>query len=224
LPSTENLDIEPELLRPAIRGRDIDAYRLRQTGLQILCPYTIDGLGTTRLIRLKDYPSAARFLDKHREELSARHCVRVWRKAWYEFHDQPALDVLFQPKIVVPDVANSNRFAVDWGTFLPLHSAYYILAKSGVDLDYLCAVLNSSVAAFLIGIHSPLMKDGFQRYRQQFLMHLPIPVAPSSEMRRVARFAKMGESERADEQVQRLYGLNKQEGEQLHLYRLKPEA
>jgi hypothetical protein len=216
-------DVEPELLRPAIRGRDIDSYSIRDSGLSILLPYTFDGVGTPALIRLRDYPRTARFLDKHREELSARHCVRVWGKAWYEYHDQPAMDLTTQPKILVPDVANSNRFAVDSGSF-PLHSAYYILAKPGLNLDYLAAVLNSSVAAFLIGIHSPLVKDGFQRYRQQFLMSLPIPLASATDVRSIAKAVNVGDSARADELVQGLFGLNEQETTQFRSHLFKPQA
>jgi hypothetical protein len=101
------------------------------------------------------------------------------------------------------DVANSNRFAVDRGAFLPLHSVYYVLPKSGVDVDFLAAVLNSSVAGFLVRLFSPVVKDGFNRYRQQFLLTLPVPLASAKQVGEIA--------EEAERRVLRLFRLTAEE-------------
>ena len=74
-----------------------------------------------------------------------------------------------------PRVWESNRFVVDRGRFFPLHSAYYLIPKGDIDPDFLVAVLNSRVSEFLIRLLAPVVKDGFSRYRRQFLATLPIP-------------------------------------------------
>jgi hypothetical protein len=154
---TQIQDVDEELLRPAIRGRDVAAYRILYKNLHVLLPYVFDDIGAAKAINLQDYPATARFLHEHKSELSKRHCVRAWGKLWYEFHDHPSCDLSRQTKIVVPDIANSNRFALDQGRFFPLHSAYYILPVPGLQLDYVIAVLNSSVAAFLVRLSSPVV-------------------------------------------------------------------
>jgi hypothetical protein len=207
LVSPAETGVEDELLRPAIRGRDISRDTFQPTNLRLLVPYTFDDGGGPRPIRLTDYPGAARHVERHIEELRARHCVREWGKAWYEFHDTPQCDLTPMAKILVPDVANSNRFAVDEGRFFPMHSAYYILARPNVDLRFLAALLNSSVAAFLIGCHAPVIKDGFRRYRQQFLRNLPIPVATATETRAIVSAVEHGDDARMDELVARLFRL-----------------
>jgi hypothetical protein len=199
--------VEEELLRPAIRGRDIARDTLRPPKLRLLVPYTFDHAGAPGQIRLADYPGAARHLEKYSQELRGRHCVRQWGKAWYEFHDTPKCDLTSIAKILVPDVADSNRFAIDEGQFFPMHSAYYIIALPSVDLRFLTAVLNSTVTAFLIGCHSPVVKDGFRRYRQQFLRNLPVPSANAREARAIARAADNGDEASVDEAVARLFGL-----------------
>lgn len=220
-PTADARDVEPELLRPVVRGRDITRYRIADANLSILLPYVFDKFGNTSIVDLRKYPGAARRLAAHRETLIERHCVRIWGKAWYEFHDQPAVDLARCPKIVVPDVADSNRFAVDSGRFFPLHSAYYILPKASIDLDYLTAVLNSDVAAFLVRVNSPLVKDGFQRYRQQFLASLPVPNASATEVSLIAKASDAGDHERANALVEKLFRLASADAAKLRAYLLK---
>ncbi len=200
-------DIEAELLRPAVRGRDIDKYKIADPDLTIALPYSFDEQGRGSLIDLRRFPRLRRHLESHRVSLEARHCVRVWEKAWYDLHDQAAIDLARREKILVPDVAEGNRFAVDGGRFLPLHSAYYLLPRGGENLFYLVGVLNSSVCEFLIRLLAPRVKDGFSRYRRQFLATLPIPVPSLSEIRKIADAAKVGNETRVDELVYSLFRL-----------------
>jgi hypothetical protein len=197
--------LEPELLRPVVRGRDIDAYRIHDPDLRMLVPYVFDAVGTPSPVDLSRFPKARRYLEAHREELSARHCVRIWGKPWYDLHDQLTADLSKQSKILVPDVASSNRFAVDSGKFLPLHSVYYLIPKSDVDPNFLCAVLNSTVAEFLIRLLAPVVKDGFSRYRQQFLATLPVPDARPSQRTAIIAAAREGDAKRADQLVTALF-------------------
>lgn len=203
-------DLEPELTRPVVRGRDVLAFGIRDPALSILLPFHFDRRsGRGELIELADYPKARAFLEKHRKVLASRHCVRVWEKAWFDLHDQAPIDLAREAKILVPDVANSNRFAVDEGRYLPLHSAYYILAKPGVDLHFLSAVLNSRVSTFLMRLLAPVVKDGFSRYRRQFLAVLPIPDAGAGVTLEMAKAARDGDARAADDLATTLFDLSK---------------
>ena len=208
-------EIEETLLRPVVRGRDLDAFRIEDPGLDMLVPYTFDRAGNSALVEIGDFPGARRYLQRHRADLEARHCVRVWGKRWYDLHDQMLSDLAAQPKILVPDVANANRFAVDRGRFLPLHSVYYLVPRNGVDADYLCAVLNSRVAQFLVRLFAPVVKDGFNRYRQQFLASLPVPLATTQQTAEIATAAREGRQDELHGRMARLFHLTAQEYESL---------
>jgi len=209
-PTSTGPEVEPELTRPVVRGRDVLAYGIRDPGLSILLPYVFDKrTGAGSLVDLANYPKARAYLEKHRRVLQGRHCVRVWEKAWYDLHDQAPIDLACECKILVPDVANTNRFAVDEGRYLPLHSAYYILPKRGVDPYVLTALLNSRVSRFLIRLLAPVVKDGFNRYRRQFLAMLPIPAAQPSAAREIARAARVGDVEAADTLSTTLFSLSR---------------
>lgn len=208
LDSGELEKVEPSLLRSAVRGRDVQRFAIADAGLQILLPFEFDFAGTPSLIDLDSYPGARAYLRRHREELESRHCVRVWGKPWFDLHDQPASDLTKLDKLLVPDIANSNRFAVDRGRYFPLHSAYYLVPKPGVELEFLAAVLNSRAATFLLRHHSPVVKDGFQRYRQQFLFKLPVPTATAVERKAITRAVERGDFERAEELASALFRLS----------------
>lgn len=207
--SDANLGIEPELLRPAIRGRDISAFRIEDPGLRILVPYSFEA-GVPRLVDIRQYPGAKRYLAAFRQELEERHCVRKWGKAWYDLHDPVPFNLAAQPKVVVPDVAARNRFALDTGSFVPLHSAYYVV-PSGIDARFLVSVLNSRPVEFLIRTTAPRVKDGFSRYRSQFLLGIPIP-APSARLARQVNMAHdRGDFADAADLAGRLFEMSKRD-------------
>jgi adenine-specific DNA-methyltransferase len=206
LPDERALTIEDELLRPAVRGRDLSPYRIADPGLRILVPYTYDDRGRPQLVDLEAYPDAHRYLDEHRRVLEQRHCVRKWRKTWYDLHDPVSVDLALRPKILVPDVAYASRFAFDEGRYVPLHSTYYIVPRS-VDPHFLTALLNSKPLEFLIRLRAPKVKDGFSRYRKQFLTGLPVPPMASRDASRIAEAGASGDHERVDELVSNAFGL-----------------
>lgn len=200
-------NVEDELLVPAVRGRDIDPFQIRDPRLRALVPYVYDDFGNGSLIRLSDYPRAARYLRSIRDTLEERHCVRVWERPWHDWHDPVTTDLARRRKILVPDVANTSRFAVDEGAFLPLHSVYYLIPRSGVDAHFLVGVLNSFVAEFIVRTLSPVVKDGFSRYRQQFVAALPVPHASASAVRQIAAAARAGNHDRVNDLVAKLFAV-----------------
>lgn len=198
-------EIEPELLRPALRGRDIGRFSVNDPQLWLLLPY-LQRDGKPYLADLNAFPRAKRYLSRHRTELEKRHCVRAWEKAWFDLHDPIWGDVSGTPKVLVPDVADSPRFAFDPGKFCPLHSAYYIVPER-IDGQYLAALLNSEPIEFLLRLRSPVVKDGFNRYRRQFLMDLPVPVVRLSSQRALVAAAARGDFEALNDEAYRLFGL-----------------
>lgn len=199
--------IEPDLVRPVVRGRDLAAFMVTDSGRAILIPYGYDSSGRPHLVDLARYPKAHAYLNPHRAMLEKRHCCRVWEKAWYDVHDPIPSDLARQPKILVPDIARSNRFAFDPGQYCPLHSVYYIIPK-GIDALYLTAVLNSQPIEFLIRLLAPIVKDGFSRYRRQFLLGLPVPQTSVANMVEIAKAASTGDRFRVEKLVRPLFGLS----------------
>jgi hypothetical protein len=224
-PMSDFASVEPELIRPAVRGRDIGAFTISNPGLGVLLPFTFSR-GAPRLISPDRYPGAFRYLEKHRSDLEPRHCVRVWGKSWFDIHDLPASDIARAAKILVPDVAERCRFAVDRGQFFPLHSAYYIVPHEPECLDYLTAVLNSRIVEFVVRLRAPVAKDGFSRFRRQFLASIPIATGTASEASLIERAADLRDVAELNDRIARIYGLSNSELKRVedHLAGLNSEA
>jgi adenine-specific DNA-methyltransferase len=203
---TGTFDVEDELLVPVVRGRDLQPFSIVDPKLAMVLPYTFDELGRPTIIKIQDYPRARRFFGEHRKDLEARHCVRVWEKAWYGLHDPMPFDIGRTPKILVPDIASYNRFVFDPGHYWPLHSVYY-LVPTGINPHYLTALLNSTPIEFLIRLRAPIVKDGFSRYRKQFLTGLPVPQPTRTAEAAIVEATRAGDGASTDRLVGRLFGL-----------------
>lgn len=199
--------LDPDLLRPVARGRDIGALSLGDSGLSVLVPYTFPKGGGAKLIDIKDFPRTHAYLKQFRGELEKRHCVRTWEKAWFDIHDPVPGDVARVPKVLVPDIAEAPRFVFDDGHRCPLHSAYYVVPKT-LDGRMLAALLNSQPIEFLIRLRAPVVKDGFNRYRRQFLIDLPIPNADARTARDLIAAGAERDFQAVDELASKLFGLS----------------
>ena len=172
--------IEPELLRPVIRGRDIGVEQVADAGRWLLLPYEFDDHDeSARLVDLdSSYPGSPTHLEAHRAALEAWHCVRVWRKRWYDLHDPCSSISPRRTKIVFPDVAYDARFAVDAGRGIPLHSAYYMLPRADgpLSVEDILAKLRCAAVISELRRRAPTANSGYRRFRAQVLRQLPIPV------------------------------------------------
>jgi len=208
VPSDVARDLEPELLHPIVRGQDIQPFRLTAPDGYLIVPYLSQGPGAPpELVDLSSFPRIHAYLSEHRAELESRHCVRRWRKSWYDLHDPWTFNLTASPKVLFADVAANNRFAFDPGEVCPLHSAYYAIPE-GILPGYLTALLCSKPIELLVRLHAPVVKDGFSRYRAQFVKTLPVPDLDMSEQRAIGEIADPDERE---ERVAHAFGLSAQD-------------
>lgn len=207
VPATVAEELEPDLLHRAVRGQDIRPHSVADSSLRVIVPYRFAGTEPPHLVDIEKYPRTHEYLLQHRAELSKRHCVRSWGKRWYDLHDPWTFNLSATPKVVFPDVANSNRFAFDPGDRLPLHSAYYMILD-GVDGEVVAAMMNSYPVEFMIRMFAPVVKDGFSRYRKQFLTSVPMPVLDRSSREDLVRFARAGACDEMNELVARAFDLS----------------
>jgi PAS domain-containing protein len=202
--------VEEALRYGVIRGRSIRRFEVAPSDEEIVVPYERSG-DTLKLVDIRHYRGAESYLRAYGEELRQRHCVRTWNKVWYDLHDPLPAGAFEAPKIVVPDIARESRFAVDDEGRVPLHSVYYATVRR-VDPYFLSAVLNSRPAQFLMRLRSPIMKDGFSRYRRQFLASLPVPVCSGTDQCAINDCLADGDITGVSERIEKLFGLSAKDG------------
>lgn len=187
-------DLEPEVLRWAIRGRDLLAFRSR-TSIRLL--WTHDPAGHPRM----ELPArCAAYLRPHHAELRARKDF-TGGPPWVVFRAKPAVS---RHRVVWSDLARQLRAAAltsgDDADRVPLNSCYVTSARSVTEAERLSAWLNCTWVRAVARLRAVPAASGFARYNGETIAALPLPdsVLSDSELTRLARAGRL----RQDVQVE----------------------
>jgi hypothetical protein len=183
-------DLEAEVLRWAIRGRDVGAFRWRRSTRLL---WTHDDRGTPRR---QLPPKAVAHLTAHDSELRARKDFRGGIP-WTVFRAQPAVA---QYRVVWADLAR-RLAAVALSkprdrTHIPLNSCYVAPTQSGAEAERLAAWLNSTWLRAAAHISAAPAASGFVRFNAQVVARLPLPVSVLGDAM-LSRITREGRSGRA---------------------------
>jgi len=187
-------EVEPELVRWAVRGRDIRPFRAHPVR-RILWPCDESGRPLPRLP-----PGAARHLSPHHGELR-RRADHAGGPPWEIFRTGPALSPY---RVVWSDVARRLEAATLNGntarTPIALNSCYLIpLDRARVALR-LTAWLNSGWSRALARSGAEPASGGFARFNARVVSMLPLPeaVLHSTDLFELARRGVAGTLEQTD--------------------------
>ncbi|HVD33679.1 MAG TPA: hypothetical protein VNC19_08895, partial [Gemmatimonadales bacterium] len=198
--------LEGEVLRWAIRGRDLRAFRW-QSRTRLL--WTHDDLGHPR----RELPSrTAAYLSVHQVELRARKDFKGGAP-WAVFRTQPAVA---RYRVVWADLAR-RLVAVALSKppdreHIPLNSCYVAPMPTGAQAERLAAWLNSTWLRAAARTGAVPAASGFARFNAQVVARLPLPdgVLADGRLSRVAREGRAGRAvqEELDDIVARHLGLS----------------
>ncbi len=186
----EQYGLEEELLYPAISGKNVSRWSIDWSAEDskkpsyILYPHEVVD-GSIKPVDLDEYPNAKEYLESHYEQLAGRSYLedagRDWYECWVPQHPD-YFDV--ENKIVTPEMAPGNSFAIDTAGFFCIGSCYSILLteESPVLYRYLLGLLNSDLVEFYLKADSStqLYADRF-RYNKSYIENLPVLYADPSE-------------------------------------------
>lgn len=141
---SENEKIATEdIIRPIIRGRDIQRYKYQWDGLWII--NTHNGLRRELApINIDDFPSIKRHLDKYWDRLEAR---ADQGNTPYNLRNCAYLNELKKPKIIWKRIGSILRFCFDDNQAIALDSTCF---ATGEHLEYLCCLFNSKMGHYLL--------------------------------------------------------------------------
>ena len=157
-------DVEPELIKPCIRGRDVG----KDNRTRCLVPYQPDGrLIEPDTLRLR-FPRAMAHLESKREILEARERGRFRGDRFYQFGRPQNMETLLstRPKIVVPDVTREGRAMLD--------TPYAVIPHDAKDFDRVLAVLRSPAVRLWLRETGIPLRGGYLRMKTATLRTLPI--------------------------------------------------
>jgi hypothetical protein len=177
-----------EIIKPFLRGRDVKRWEVQSADKWLI--FTRQGTDISR------YPAIVRHLEIFRAQLEPK--PRNWsekedgvwggRKGgpykWFEIQDTVAYWESFErPKIIVPEITNSNNFAFDGKKFYCVNKMSIIPSE---NWGFLLGVLNSRISLWVAEATFTTKQGGFFEFTQQFVGRLPIPNADEASQQMIA--------------------------------------
>ena len=199
-------DLEPEVLRWAVRGRDVAAFRCVPR-TRVLWTHDAEGRPRSGLP-----PRCTAYLAQHQPALRARRDY-TGGPPWTVFRVRPAIA---KHRVVWSDLARqltaaalTTRSDLDQ---IPLNSCYVTVMKSVVEAERLTACLNSTWLKTVARLGAVPAASGFARFNAQTIARLPLPHSAfaDSVLSRLAQEGRAGTlmQEELDEAVAGHLGLS----------------
>jgi hypothetical protein len=181
--------IERKAVSAFLQGREIKPYRILPSGKVVIIPYAVEN-GDVAFIQETDFrkrfPHTFAYLAENKQYLSEREKGRMRGTDWYAYVYPKNIEIMRQPKILVPDIADHASFALDKEGLYTFTSGYAITLKPTVleSHKYILALLNSTLLDFYLKRISTTMRGGFFRYFTQFIGQLPIQLTGAADPRK----------------------------------------
>ncbi|MCX7903088.1 MAG: N-6 DNA methylase [Caloramator sp.] len=166
----KELEIEEELLKPWIKGSNIEKFNVIKPDKCLIYSNLIDDE--------KKFRNALKHVEKYKERLlKRRECQRGVRR-WYELQWGRSIDLFEDKKIIFPYKADSNKFTIDTGSYFSA-DVYGLkilgLYKSLYTYEFLVGILNSSLYKFYIKTHLKKLGDNLYEYYPYNILRIKIP-------------------------------------------------
>ena len=171
-----------EIIKPVLRGRDIQRYQAQWAGLWMIATFP------SLHLDINDYPAVKRHLlsyDRERLEQAGKTLAdgsKSRKKTphhWFELQDTCAYhDEFLKEKLFWMDLTERGRFAYKKEMMFCANTAYIV---SGSSLKYLCAVLNSDLITWYMRNSALNSGMGVPRWVRFTVERLPIPILTAEE-------------------------------------------
>jgi hypothetical protein len=186
--------VEPHLLRWAVRGRDVRAFRCSPT-VRLL--WTHDDAGRPRA-RLP--PASTAYLLQHERELRRRKDY-VSGPPWTLYRVRAATA---RHRVVWSDLARGLAAATLTGDddlqLIPLNSCYVALSRTASEAESLAASLNCTWLRVVAQLSAVPAAGGFSRFNARVVAALPFPTSAADDplLPKLARAARLGSDVQAE--------------------------
>ena len=162
------------IIKPVLRGRDIQRYR-EWANLWLID--THNGYDGVSAVNIDDYPAIKTYLDKFYPKLKKRQDKG---KTPYNLRNCAYHEEFAKEKLVWMDLTGGGRFSYDKGK---MFCADTVFMMSGQAIKYLCAILNSNLITWFMKNTALTSGMGVTRWKKFAVERLPIPNIPTTEQR-----------------------------------------
>ncbi len=166
-----------EIIRPVLRGRDIQRYQAQWNGQWLIATFPALGL------KIDKYPAVKEHLLSYGRRRLEQSGIRYpdgirsrkrTSNAWFEIQDTCAYHSEFKrEKLLWIDLTDQGRFAYDASDMFCVNSAYMMTGRS---IKYLCALLNSTLVTWFMQKQALNSGMGTTRWVRFTVDRIPVPL------------------------------------------------
>ena len=149
-----------DILKPFLQGPDIRRWHVEPQDQWLIFTY--------RGIEINAYPAILKYLEKYKKLLSKRGD----EQEWYELQTSlEEADRFAQPKLVCPNLYNTQTFAVETEGLYCGYTCYVI----PTDETWLCGLLNTLPVEWFYSQVSKQLDGGKLEARSDYIKQIPVP-------------------------------------------------
>jgi len=203
-----------EIIKPVVRGRDIDRFSHKTEKFILLTKNGIDVK--------QEFPTIYKYLNSFGPKFKNRGAKG---QHWSNLRACSFFDDFKLPKIVWIELSDTNRFSISYQEEYLLNSAYFIIPPDFIKLEYLLGILNSTLMKFYLKLYANTSGVGTLRWINAYVKNFPIYNANetqqqslSTKVTQILDFKKedaaadtTGLEAEIDAMVYALYGLSEEE-------------
>ena len=164
-----------EIIKPVLRGRDIQRYQARWAQLWLIDAH--NGYGDTPAVNIEDFPAIKAHLDEFYFQLEKRQDQGYTP---YNLRSCAYYDEFSKEKLFWMDMSNRGRFAYS-DVEMYCNDKGFIM--TGPSLKYLCATLNSTLVTWMIRNIGLTTGMGLTQWKKFIVERIPIPKLTTEEQR-----------------------------------------
>ena len=162
-----------EIIKPVLRGQDIQRYRAEWAGLWLIGSH--NGHGDVPAIDISDYPAIKNHLDGFYPQLKKRQDKG---RTPYNLRNCAYLTEFTKEKLFWMDLVDRGRFAYVKDEMFCANTVYMM---SGQAIKYLCALLNATLTTWFMKNTAVTSGMGVTRWFSVSVETIPIPQIPATK-------------------------------------------
>lgn len=175
----EEVEIEENLLKPFLMGKDVKRYNVAKPIKKVIFPYKVVNdkaeLMTSKYIKA-EFPKGWEYLLRNKSVLEGREKGKMVGAKFYAYIYPKNLIEFDANKIMTPDIASRCEFAYDTKNLFHTTTVYSIRFISNVKekSQYYIGLLNSKILWFFLRNTGNVLRGGYFRFKTEYLNPFPI--------------------------------------------------
>ena len=181
-------DVEKDLFKPFLMGRDVHRYESLETDLLVFFPYQVQG-GRAELVSSEDlktsYPKTYSYVEAYEDAFKKRENGKTAKlPEWFGYIYEKNLTKFDQRKLTAMEIcSNHANVALNFSNIYHSTTVYSFVKHqdAGVSYETFSAILNSAVFWWFLKHTGDTLQGDARRMKTNYINPFPLPAAVSKE-------------------------------------------